>query len=151
MLNNLIDSKNTTITTQHTKIAEFELHEEMDNGETNNIQLDRRINGKFPYDFKDGAQIQEGRQDINSSRYLSTAIIVICLTTAAVVTCGVFVGLCIAKQRQLRLRSSMSGGDSTQSESRLANHLNSNSYMAAAAAAHAAQMNVIYSGGSLHK
>lgn len=144
--NNLIEVKTSTEHTSQIKIAEFELHEEQDNAETNNIQLDDQKDYKFPYDFKDSAQIQ-GK---NSSRYFSTAIIIICLTTAAVVTCGVFVGLCIAKQRQIRLRNSMSGGESrAKSESRLENHINSNSYMAAAAAAHAAQMNVIYGGSTL--
>jgi len=80
----------------------------------------------FPYDFA------SGHNDLNrggggdahlhqhqsaQARTLPTAIIVICMSTVALVMSAVFVGMCVAKRRQIQLLSSGGGGRSGASSS----------------------------------
>uniref|UniRef100_A0A915EER6 RRM domain-containing protein n=1 Tax=Ditylenchus dipsaci TaxID=166011 RepID=A0A915EER6_9BILA len=55
---------------------------------------------RFPYDFEQDGQ-QAGQ---SASKSLPTAIIVICLSTVGLVMSAVFVGMCVAKRRQIRNR-----------------------------------------------
>ncbi|KAI1732276.1 leucine rich repeat domain-containing protein [Ditylenchus destructor] len=63
---------------------------------------------RFPYDFG-----EESTNTSTSSKSLPTAVVVICLSTVALVMSAVFVGMCVAKRRQVRLLGSTSGSCAT--------------------------------------
>ncbi|KAL3096035.1 hypothetical protein niasHS_005794 [Heterodera schachtii] len=98
--------------------------------------------------FSEGKAEEESTMNMGNSRQksmgkpLPTAVIAICLGTVGVVMFAVFVGMCVAKKRQIR---SFSAGRASDIHS-LQHSPNSNAYMSAAVAARAAQLNgMIYS------
>lgn len=89
--------------------------------------------GEIPYELDEETKPQK------STRAMSTTIIFVCLVTVSIVMIAVFIGLCVARRRAIRMSGSISGTDSTS---------RSNAYMASV---QAAQMNAIYGGGTMQR
>ncbi|KAL3091761.1 hypothetical protein niasHT_024343 [Heterodera trifolii] len=127
------------------KWEEFELRTKNGNNEMERNSAE--IKGEEDK-FSEGKAEEESTMNMGNSRQksmgkpLPTAVIAICLGTVGVVMFAVFVGMCVAKKRQIR---SFSAGRASDIHS-LQHSPNSNAYMSAAVAARAAQLNgMIYS------
>lgn len=128
----------------HSKIEQFELNENIvndnhDNGHRNGASFDD-FSPSYESSYTNGANNHHPA----GQRNLPTAVIAGCLGTVALVMCAVFVGMCVAKRRQIRLIGGGSSGDSmTGANEAMHNGMLRHHQMAAA---HAAQMNVVYGG-----
>lgn len=91
-----------SISSELAKLEEFKL--QTNEFEKNNILSDT-INKKTSSLNLNADDIQEKK---SSQKNLPTAIIIVCLSTVALVMCAVFVGMCAAKRRQIQLIGSNS-------------------------------------------
>uniref|UniRef100_A0A914H0R2 Uncharacterized protein n=1 Tax=Globodera rostochiensis TaxID=31243 RepID=A0A914H0R2_GLORO len=122
------------------KLEQFELRphdgNELERNSAEIIGEDGKFTeGKFEEE-ESGINVGNSRQKSNG-KPLPTAVIVICMSTVGVVMLAVFVGMCVAKKRQIRAHSAGRASDLHS----LQHSPNSNAYMSAAVAARAAQLN----------